>query len=90
MIINIACPLIIATFVYSFIGKRKCYGGIARLAEAVRKIKNDEENVVFLSGGDLFQGNVWYTTFKWRIIAEFANLLGFTASVSIIIHKAVN
>ena len=59
----------------------KCYGGMARLMSTVKIIKQSEPNVIFLNGGDMFQGNVWYSQFKWKIIAQFTNYLDFTASV---------
>ena len=59
----------------------KCYGGMARLMNTVKTIQQSETNVIFLNGGDMFQGNVWYSQFKWEIIAQFTNYLNFTASV---------
>ena len=59
-----------------------CYGGMARLVNTVKQIRREDENVVFLNGGDMFQGNVWYSQFKWKVIAQFTNYLNFTASVS--------
>uniref|UniRef100_A0A0K2UE10 5'-nucleotidase n=1 Tax=Lepeophtheirus salmonis TaxID=72036 RepID=A0A0K2UE10_LEPSM len=56
-----------------------CYGGIARLQYKVNEIKNAENNVIFLNGGDFYQGNIWYSHFKWRAVAYFGNLLNFTA-----------
>ena len=67
-----------------------CFGGVARLFNTVKEIKADEENVIFLNGGDMFQGNVWYSQFKWRVIAQFTNYLNFTASVSISTKDQVN
>ncbi len=58
-----------------------CYGGVARLATAVKNIRSKERNVLFLNGGDFFQGNAWYTIFKWKVVAKFANLLDFDAMV---------
>ena len=66
-----------------------CFGGVARLFNTVKEIKADEENVIFLNGGDMFQGNVWYSQFKWRVIAQFTNYLNFTASVSISKEKGI-
>ena len=66
-----------------------CFGGVARLFNTVKEIKADEENVIFLNGGDMFQGNVWYSQFKWRVIAQFTNYLNFTASVSISQEKGI-
>lgn len=59
----------------------KCYGGVARLKAAVDHINSNVENAIFVNGGDFYQGNVWYTKFKWTVVAAFANKLGFTAMV---------
>ena len=61
-----------------------CYGGMARLMNTVKNIQQTEPNVIFLNGGDMFQGNVWYSQFKWKIIAQFTNYLNFTASVRLL------
>ena len=50
-----------------------------RLVTAVRELREREQNVIFLNGGDFYQGNIWYTNFKWRVVAHFANILNFTA-----------
>ena len=57
----------------------QCYGGVARLSQAVKQIKSREENVLWLNGGDFYQGTVWYTQFKWRVVSLFNNLLNFDA-----------
>ena len=54
---------------------------MARLMNTVKTIQQSETNFIFLNGGDMFQGNVWYSQFKWEIIAQFTNYLNFTASV---------
>jgi len=59
--------------------KGKCYGGVARLRQAVNELKQNNSNVVWLNGGDFFQGTVWYTQFKWRVVSQFNNLLNFDA-----------
>ena len=59
--------------------KGQCYGGLARLKRTVDNIKTERDNVIFLNGGDFYQGTVWYTHFKWRIVAHFAELMDFTA-----------
>jgi len=57
----------------------KCYGGLARIHKAVNDIKHKEENVLWLNAGDFFQGTIWYTQFKWRVVSQFNNLLDFDA-----------
>nr|CAD7440907.1 unnamed protein product [Timema bartmani] len=62
----------------------RCYGGMARVASEVRKIRaraasGEGPNVLFLNAGDTYQGTVWYTFHKWRIVARFINLLDFDA-----------
>ena len=52
---------------------------MARLKRTVDNIKTERDNVIFLNGGDFYQGTVWYTHFKWRIVAHFAELMDFTA-----------
>ena len=65
----------------TFAVNNKCFGGVARLKAAVDDIKNEHENVVFLNGGDFYQGSIWYSNFKWRVVAQFAEILNFTAMV---------
>ena len=57
----------------------KCYGGVARLKAAVQEKKKTKPNVLWLNGGDFFQGTIWYTQFKWRVVSQFNNLLEFDA-----------
>nr|CAD7424036.1 unnamed protein product [Timema monikensis] len=62
----------------------RCYGGMARVASEVRKARaraasGEGPNVLFLNAGDTYQGTVWYTFHKWRIVARFINLLAFDA-----------
>jgi len=57
----------------------KCYGGLARLHKAVNEIRHEEENVLWLNAGDFYQGTIWYTQFKWRVVSQFNNALDFDA-----------
>ena len=68
-------------FGHFFADNGKCFGGIARLKKSVDDIKYSHENVIFLNGGDFYQGNIWFSLFKWEIVAKFAELLNFTAMV---------
>ena len=60
----------------------ECYGGIARLKSAVDNYTQYNKNVVFVNGGDFYQGNIWYTIFKWKVVAQFAQYLKFDAMVN--------
>jgi len=57
----------------------KCFGGVARLATAVKKEKESGKNILWLNAGDFYQGTVWYSHFKWRVVARFNSLLNFDA-----------
>ena len=52
---------------------------MARLKKEVDTIKRERDNVIFLNAGDFYQGTVWYTLYKWEIVAKFAELLKFDA-----------
>ena len=70
-----------------FVAANKCYGGIARLAAAIKEIRanaiKENRHVILLNAGDIFQGTVWYSKYKWRQMARFTNILNITAAVSI-------
>jgi len=59
--------------------KQDCFGGVARLKKKVDDLKEEHENVIFVNAGDFYQGTIWYTKFKWEVVAKFANMLNFTA-----------
>ncbi|XP_054719341.1 LOW QUALITY PROTEIN: snake venom 5'-nucleotidase-like [Uloborus diversus] len=50
--------------------EKKCYGGFARQVTKMKEIRASEENVIFLNGGDFYQGTVWYTLHKWQVVAD--------------------
>ncbi|XP_070379229.1 protein 5NUC-like [Dermacentor albipictus] len=53
----------------------KCFGGVARIAELVRSLKNKTQNPLFLNAGDFFQGTLWYSILKYNIVsAVMANM----------------
>ena len=56
-----------------------CYGGIARVYSKTRQILETDPDALFLNAGDFYQGTVWYTQFKWRVVSLFSNLLQFDA-----------
>lgn len=59
----------------------KCFGGAARmktfLDQEREKLKG--QNVLNLSAGDLFQGSLFYTTYKGAATAEIMNTFGYDA-----------
>ncbi len=61
--------------------KGECFGGIARLKTAIdaerAEAKAAGENSVLFSGGDEFQGSLFYTQYKSQIVADFMNDMGF-------------
>ena len=57
----------------------KCYGGMARMFTAIKQLKAERENMIFLNAGDFYQGTIWYTMFKYEPVVEFGNMLNYTA-----------
>ncbi|CAB4069163.1 NT5E [Lepeophtheirus salmonis] len=62
-----------------------CFGGFSRLKRLVEDLQSSESKdpyrkTLFLNAGDIFQGTIWYTLFKWPIVANLTNGIGFTAS----------
>ncbi|UWQ20940.1 bifunctional UDP-sugar hydrolase/5'-nucleotidase [Jannaschia sp. W003] len=58
----------------------ECFGGTARLVNAVRDAKaRAGENVLLVDGGDQFQGTLFYTQYKGAMSAEMMNMLGYDA-----------
>jgi len=56
-----------------------CFGGVARQATAIKRIRESEKNLLLLDSGDQFQGTLFYTTFKSAPFAQFMNQLGYNA-----------
>ncbi|KAK2727391.1 snake venom 5'-nucleotidase-like isoform X2 [Artemia franciscana] len=56
-----------------------CFGGIARLKAAIDQEREQVGNSILLKGGDAFQGTLYYTIHKWRVVSHFLNKLGMTA-----------
>jgi 5'-nucleotidase / UDP-sugar diphosphatase len=59
----------------------ECFGGIARLKTAIEQKRGElqgaGENVVLLNAGDNFQGSLFYTFYRAKVVADFLNELGF-------------
>ncbi|XP_028578749.2 5'-nucleotidase [Podarcis muralis] len=56
-----------------------CYGGVARRATEIRRIRAAQRNVLLLDAGDQYQGTVWFSFFKGQEVVRFMNLLGYDA-----------
>jgi 5'-nucleotidase/UDP-sugar diphosphatase len=59
--------------------KGECFGGIARLKTIIdeTRAKYDGGNSLLLSAGDNFQGSLYYTTYKSKVVSDFFNQMGF-------------
>ena len=59
----------------------ECFGGIARLKSIIDTTRNDiiaaGGNSLLLSAGDNFQGSVYYTTYKSKVVSDFFNQMAF-------------
>jgi 5'-nucleotidase len=57
----------------------KCFGGYARMANAIRAAREAAPNSLLVDGGDQFQGSLFYTYYKGKVAAEMMNALGYDA-----------
>ena len=57
----------------------KCFGGSARLVNAIKDARARSNNTILVDGGDQFQGTLFYTYYKGALAAEMMNKLGYDA-----------
>lgn len=57
----------------------KCFGGYARLINAIKTEQENSESSILVDGGDQFQGSLFYTRYKGKVAAEMMNRLGYDA-----------
>ena len=57
----------------------KCFGGSARLINALRAARAATDNAILVDGGDQFQGSLFYTYYKGKAAAEMMTALGYDA-----------
>jgi 5'-nucleotidase / UDP-sugar diphosphatase len=57
------------------------YGGAARLATEIGRIRATESNVILLDAGDQFMGTLFYRVFLSNVITATMNALGYDAMV---------
>lgn len=57
----------------------ECFGGIARLKTVIddTRAQYADGNSILLSAGDNFQGSLYYTTYKSKVVSDFFNQMGF-------------
>ena len=60
----------------------KCFGGMARRATLIKRIRSQEKNVLLVSGGDVLTGTPWYKIYRGNATFFFMNELGYDALVS--------
>jgi 5'-nucleotidase len=57
----------------------QCFGGFARVSEAVKlaraRSKTEKTQSLFLIAGDIYQGTLFYSIYKWKIVAKLTNML---------------
>ena len=59
----------------------KCFGGMARRATMIKRIRSEEQNVLLVSGGDVFTGTLWYQVYRGNATRRFMNELRYDAMV---------
>ncbi|XP_075747786.1 protein 5NUC isoform X1 [Rhipicephalus microplus] len=57
--------------------KSKCVGGVARIVQKVKEIRNETPDALFLNAGDFFQGTPYYTLFKQEVISAIMSVMGY-------------
>ncbi|KAK5641697.1 hypothetical protein RI129_010244 [Pyrocoelia pectoralis] len=60
--------------------KSNCYGGFGRVLHVVREARKAAADgtgppVLYLNAGDTYTGTSWFSVHKWKIAADFMNLL---------------
>jgi 5'-nucleotidase len=55
-------------------------GGLARLSGFIQQIRQQEENVLLLDSGDMFQGTPYFNYYKGELILKVMSEMGFEAS----------
>jgi 5'-nucleotidase/UDP-sugar diphosphatase len=59
--------------------KGKTFGGYARQATLIKRIRKTEPNVLLLSAGDTFQGTLYFNTYEGLADLAFMNAVGYDA-----------
>lgn len=60
-------------------GKYQGLGGVARRSTLINKIRNEEEHVLLLDAGDMFQGTPYFNLFGGKLELDLMSKLGYDA-----------
>lgn len=65
----------------NYVNNSKCVAGVARIVTKVKEIRQQysNENILFLNAGDEFQGTVFYSLFKSKIVSDFIQKIQYDA-----------
>ena len=55
-------------------------GGFARRAQLINAIRQEQENVILLDCGDIFQGTPYFNVYKGKLEIELMNKMGYDAA----------
>ena len=55
-------------------------GGMRRVASLVKKIRNEEKNVILIDAGDVFQGTPYFNRYKGSLELKIMSSMGYIAS----------
>lgn len=62
-------------------GGSGCFGGVARRATMISRIRRAERNVLLLDAGDQFQGTIWFYHYRGAEAEHFMDKLRYDAMV---------
>ena len=60
-------------------GSYKGLGGMLQLSSLVKKIREDEENILLLDAGDIFQGTPYFNLFSGELEFRLMSNIGYDA-----------
>lgn len=63
------------------LAEKRCFGGVARRATMIERIRDEGGHVMLLDGGDQFQGTLFYNRFKGQEVVRIMNHLRYDGMV---------
>jgi len=61
-------------------GRNKGLGGMHQLSSLIKKVRSEEENVLLLDAGDVFQGTPYFNKYKGSLELKIMSQMGYLAS----------